>query len=603
MDHIIEFNRKQNDFKQRLKVISRQIEQIRDFDIYTKDNLIFIYITIVNELGQKVKLKETFDNVREVEKFIEYLTYSYFIAKFTDQKITVGTIDGSLYLKVNENLLSYDKAKAQYQHILRTISSLLREAINEFKNIANETSKIYYRINLWEEDINFNKKVMEEIKKKSFFSKRKSIADPSGTPLHIDITDIYTINLNEIFSYLTDQKEDINSEINNILTAIFNMKEIDVDYIDYTMVENCNAFEIIKLISLLEQLTEKIRGFNKTITEFEQNRKKEAQELADLCKEADRSNKKTAINIINSITIPDRTIPNITDIEIESITPYIPTASYESEKWENATQRNSEVLKDIQIQQLEKLTKEEREAIIIYKTIFYRPINNVLEFLRNNNITLEEAVKNDVIFKRIIELITNHYEKYISDTNKAMANDRNYNVADFGVATMNEIAKRHNGFLKHEDFIDMILKSIPLIESAIQKVVTIEDIVVYRGIIKKPDTLPISNHFMSTTTDFSTTETFIYDNERNKEGTGAPVLIKIIIPKGSNIIAFTDDLFHGTYSEEKIFNEPQQEILIDPKNFDFECMENKHALGTEITMITYIAHPQLTKSNRSSKNL
>ena len=222
------------------------------------------------------------------------------------------------------------------------------------------------------------------------------------------------------------------------------------------------------------------------------------------------------------------------------------------------------VFKDIQKQQ-QNLTQEERDALILYKAAFYRPINKIVGFLRQHNLTVQDIESNEMVAGRVKQIISNCYEKYVNSRRKEKIIWKQPNALE-------RVEKEYKGIPNITMYRELVLKSIPYLESALNKIKIIEDIYVYRGVVGNE--LAPDQRFLSTTCKSTVAYAFMYDRLQNsKKQKDCYNVFEIKIPKGSPVIAFTDDLFTDELREGSVFCEEQQEILIDPINFEFEFTE------------------------------
>ena len=252
-----------------------------------------------------------------------------------------------------------------------------------------------------------------------------------------------------------------------------------------------------------------------------------------------------------------------------------------SETKEDKEQKNEEIdpFMDLQIKQAKELSKEDKKSLIIYKTILYRPINQILIKMRNGSVTDEE----------IDYIIMQSYDKLKNNHSTSILSSNSYEP-DIGLYDKNRNLVEYNKFKK------IILNSISQLEKALKKVTLDKPLTVYRG-IRSDDIFKKETGFLSTTIN-SDTALYFLDN-RYKENDFA-VVFKIDLPKGSPVAFYSRELFMGEIDEElDAFADDQEEVLIDSNNYDFEIKDQKTILDANIRMgnnMVYLvemdAHPK-----------
>lgn len=256
-------------------------------------------------------------------------------------------------------------------------------------------------------------------------------------------------------------------------------------------------------------------------------------------------------------------------------------------------------LHDIEIMQQNMLTSEERLAILIYKTSYYRAINPVISYARKNNIPNEKLFSD----QNVQNMIEKAYLEMVEKSKK----EKEYE--ETGIKELDDIFGKYAqnlGIPPLEEYKQLIINSIPLIEKAMNKIVLPEDIVVYRGIPSNSDSfLKFPNQFLSTSLSPVVAREFL---ERDIEGAEAQIkaFYKITLPAGSNALFFTREILTGNLSKENqdyIHFDEQREVLIDSNLFDFEEIDRTIFSGRDwidnyrteemaVEYIELIAHPK-----------
>ena len=122
---------------------------------------------------------------------------------------------------------------------------------------------------------------------------------------------------------------------------------------------------------------------------------------------------------------------------------------------------------------------------------------------------------------------------------------------------------------------------------------------VYRGIAGNNGLLVDDRGFISTSLSLATADEFSKMSERRNNGLRAPRVYKIIIPKGSYVICYSNDLFKGNGSNR--FDEPQQEVLFDADNFDLVFLDSTYRNNEAYFDIYRLEPKELTEELGSKK--
>ena len=283
---------------------------------------------------------------------------------------------------------------------------------------------------------------------------------------------------------------------------------------------------------------------------------------------------------------------------------YGESSTYDQGPFNREMDNSAKVFADIQREQNEKLTRDEKDAVIIYKSILYRPINKVISFLRENNLTLQEALTMPEIKEQIIEMIAEKYDEYIKRKQQIEESPFRFLDRNRGknLPSVERIFSKFTNETptKHEWTI-LTLNAIPILERALSKVTTKEDIVVYRG--TTGISLEEDKRIISTSLSLNVARDFSTNEERKKNPHGIPTICQIVIPKGSPLIIFSDDFYTDRYVEGQVFNDEQREIIIDPIHYQFKskyirCGANQHGLATRINYEAIPLEPELTLEDK-----
>lgn len=440
------------------------------------------------------------------------------------------------------------------------------------------------------------------------------------------------INLRLIYEYYCDIYERVKDKIeylksfNSRLNGIANKKEL----IDEAKKKSYNLLSVIKLgaeekITLYDEpldikrlLTSRIKADfsysliplehrksylnNLIISEYQMNllTNKFTEEL-DRLKKIDESlltiikdiASKNPLNLKEIDAIPEY---NILDAETLLDSANL-TAFQQQEILNNQLNQNKKEaeqglkwLQDIDSQQ-RNLSREEKNSLMLYKSFAYYVINQIISYVRNNNIDLS-TIGND---ENINNMLLNDYNTYVTN----LKNQMNYLRYNRQSITIVDELFPSNHIVPFERYKSIILGSINPLLSSLSKVTLNNDMVVYRCVYVPQGQNFISNNLgnalLSTTPSNEVVNNFLYQRKSSINYPYNKVIYKIDLPAGSNIIAFTDDVYFKNGTSKVAFNEAQKEILLDSNNFDFEFLDAKpytEKNGENITIVSMKAIPK-----------
>lgn len=230
--------------------------------------------------------------------------------------------------------------------------------------------------------------------------------------------------------------------------------------------------------------------------------------------------------------------------------------------------KDADVMINLQQQQNEMLTSQEKESLILYKSSLYSIINSIVRYVRSKGISLDEAMANDEYREYIMTMLKQSYATF-NVNQKEDVEAGVFTSADMPVAMKNIFSRYKDYLLTEEQYNDLVLTSIGQIESALSKCKLSEDIVVYRGIADPTKQLNWDHGFVSTSLSFEVAKGFTKETDRGYKGNLTPEVTQIVIPKGSNVICYGNSLFRKDNSIG--FVEPQKEILIDIDQYEAIC--------------------------------
>ena len=471
-------------------------------------------------------------------------------------------------------------------------------------------------------------------------NKELSWSDLDNYYRHLEMTSVKSpldlslglINLRLIYEYYCDIYEQVKDKIeylksfNSRLNGIANKKEL----IDEAKKKSYNLLSVIKLgaeekITLYDEpldikrlLTSRIKAdFSYSLIPLEHRKsyinnlilsEYQMKLLTDrFTEELDRIKKideslltiirdvasKNPLNLKEIDAIPEY---NILDAEtlLDSTTL---TASQQQEILNNQLNQNKKEeeqglkwLQDIDSQQ-RNLSREEKNSLMLYKSFAYYVINQIISYIRNNNIDLS-TIGND---ENINNMLLNDYNTYVTSLKNQM-NSLRYNRQS--ITIVDELFP-DNYIVPFERYKSIILGSINPLLSSLSKVTLNNDMVVYRCVYVPQGQNFISNNLgnalLSTTPSNEVVNKFLSQRKSSINYPYNKVIYKIDLPVGSNIIAFTDDIYYKNGTSKVAFNEAQKEILLDSNNFDFKFLDAKpytEKNGENITIVSMKAIPK-----------
>ena len=274
------------------------------------------------------------------------------------------------------------------------------------------------------------------------------------------------------------------------------------------------------------------------------------------------------------------------------------TASQQEEILNNQLNQNKKEeeqglkwLEDIDSQQ-RNLSREEKNSLMLYKSFAYYVINQIISYIRNNNIDLG-TIEND---ENINTMLLNDYNTYVTNL-KNQSKTSPFNKSK-SLTIVDELFPS-NYIVPFERYKSIILGSINPLLSSLSKVTLNDNMLVYRCVHVPLGQNYLSNYLgnalLSTTPSNKVVNDFLYQRKSSINYPYNKVIYKIDLPAGSNIIAFTDDVYFKNGTSKVAFNEAQKEILLDSNNFDFEFLDAKpytEKNGENITIVSMKAIPK-----------
>lgn len=565
-----------------LMQLRKQIENamqnfsINDLEVLSNDNFIKIegnFKSIDNVYNSLVK-GELLLTKEDAEKFLKSLMQMNIICQNqedSDIRLVV-TGAGEIVFAKGDKELSWSDLDNYYRQLeitsvkspldlslglinLRLIYEYYCDIYEQVKDKIEYLKSFNSRLN----GIANKKELIDEAKKKSYnlLSVIKLGAEEKITLYDepLDIKRLLTSRIKADFSYSLIPLEHRKSYLNNLIISEYQMKLLT------------NKF--IEELDRLKKINESLLTIIKDIAS------------------------KNPINLKEIDAIPEY---NILDAEtlLDSATL---TASQQQEILNNQLNSNKKEeelgpkwLEDIDSQQ-RSLSREEKNSLMLYKSFAYYVINQIISYVRNNNIDLS-TIGND---ENINNMLLNDYNTYVTNLKNQM-NSLRYNRQS--ITIVDELFPS-NHIVPFERYKSIILGSINPLLSSLSKVTLNNDMVAYRCVYVPQGQNFISNNLgnalLSTTPSNEVVNNFLYQRKSSINYPYNKVIYKIDLPAGSNIIAFTDDVYFKNGTSKVAFNEAQKEILLDSNNFDFEFLDAKpytEKNGENITIVSMKAIPK-----------
>ena len=220
----------------------------------------------------------------------------------------------------------------------------------------------------------------------------------------------------------------------------------------------------------------------------------------------------------------------------------------------------------IEIEQSKALTRDEKIAVLLYKTQLYRAFNPLITLINkkaNNDPKLFYEIQKNVYaipeFNAIVEKSYNEMKKQFEETKNHGHNQTRFITDDI---------LPPDYLVSIEQYKETVANYLPHLTTALQKIQLPEDLIVYRGVNTSNET-SLNNGLLSTSIYPSQTLQFIENRPTDQKN---KIIYKIFLPKGSPIICFTNEIFTGKKNENDPFTDEQKEVLIDPNLFSFKLL-------------------------------
>lgn len=575
------------------------------------DRKVVIKFTTQDENKYPINVMKTFSDVSELESFVTMLEQLKILGQSKEYKIElipVNGVDVDVYLngeKVPGTSIQ------NYVAMAKTISSAkVGQQLMDIQSVCRQMEYLIDQLNDTQRNLNKVENLITAVKGTENRKKQEQYVK-DHTPIRLEATlsgvqyeyvlDLaYVVDLAKQYAD-ADKKEQemIEERMNDFLSvlqqAIEDGKRITNNYYDVYNIFSPADFMILE--DFLSQLQIKLEQMQSGIQQNLDIKQKTLNVQTAQINSA-IGNKKDLVDTIKGMQVIST---KLQPINLQSTRPVTKErfVTYNNGQFSKEMQSTDEAFADIQLQQLQKLTTDERDALMYYKTMMYRPINEVIAFIRKHGLTLKEVGKDQEILEHVIQLISNCYDEFIKRKeeleNSIVGKFQKLHILSGASKSVDRLfGKFPDKTPSKKEYIEIVIASIPLVESALAKVTAPKDIIVYRS--SPQNALVEDGRFLSTSLSLSTAKMFTSDADRYKgEETKFPNIFKVTIPAGSPLIAFTDDLYTDDYNENFVFNEYQYEILIDPKHYNFKpTYMNSQRVNDNLvaTRIDYTATPR-----------
>lgn len=550
------------------------------------DKSVVIKLIVSDENNYPINVTKVFTDVKKLETFVNTLTNLKILAKNRECRIELIPVYGTdiqIYINgeiVNpETLPNYiDQMKFKNRRNIQNLMFDIECLSRQLEYLNHQINDTQMNLNAAENLITAVNNTKEPKKQEKFIKEHTPIKE--NATLSTNAYD-YIVDLNVPIEcakkYALDTDKDkkeatktMKEFFEQIQVAIMERKVLLPNYFD--IYEKLTVEDMMIVEKFLEQLRNKMTEL-RNVTQNNLDIKQKVKNLQiSAINNAVESKENVVEKIKNLKVIKTKSeecefVPKYPVIQEKFVT-------YNIGGFSKEISPEDEVFADIQVQQLQKLTPEERDALMYYKTMLYRPINTVVAYIRAKGMTLKEVGAKQEELEHVINLISACYDEFIERKEKIdksfFGKFRNLHILSSSNKAIDRLfGKYPDKTPSKKEYIELVITSIPLLESALSKVITTKDIILYRS---SPQLNLIEDgRFLSTSISLSAAKAFTSDADRYKRGeTSFPNIFKITIPAGSHVIAYTDDLYTDNYDENFVFNEYQHEVLIDPKHFDFK---------------------------------
>lgn len=480
-----------------------------------------------------------------------------------DPDIVSFLIDGK-FVSRNELDLLYKKAKTELEEKMSAI-------YDEVEKIKLEFSKLVgtYKFNALSiadnndrlRRILSSQNVREEIKELYF---KRSIPESKNQD-NVDIAGV----ISEVKENMDPNKD------NKILLEIVN-KISSGEYSIFFLNEPCFLdWHTIKGTNDIAIFYDFLKVFKEKLLEAKSQMKKAIND-----QEKELESIRETINSIKTLPFLDKSkaeaVKEIIDSNGLDIDKNIDLPHIESETMSDSNKRFSEDIKIPSIgynadsilpivnqvgeQQNVLITKDEKVALNLYKTQLYRAFNEVIRYQKQRGLPLDQIIINDDT-EAIIKSAYDEMEKqYKIEKSSPMYKLKSAKSGSNESIVESIFEKFNDRMPTYEQYRELVIKYYNPLMSSLSKVTLTADLTVYRGVSGNDLNL---TGVISTTLDPTEAEKIGGRTDDNKQ-----VFIRMILPKGSPVIIYTDDLLKDSRVYQEGFSEEQKEVAFNSELFD-----------------------------------
>ena len=584
------------------------------------DGIVSIYMTINNENNYPITVKMKFVNIEDLEFFVDMMEKLKIIASNLDYQVQLIPHSNKFDIYINGEQVLSNSLSYYSDRTIRNLKNSISEVFWDIMSESRRASYLWHQINDKQANIDSCMDLVGKLNMDlPLADKKKLIYYKSiGEFASILSMDGYKIDWNVIMKAMEEYDRSFSASDKNARNRAENSLLEEVEKIigvvkagrsihgnSYDIPNDFSVKQLHFILNFLNKLLVMLKEMQLNAASILDYKGEQFANLASIINDALSKGKQEAIKVIAAIKISDNGIPKDYHPRIDSSIIYVPYAVYDKGSFNVEMDKKAEVFRKIQKQQMEKLTQDERDALIYYKSSMYRPINKVVAFIRTRGLSLQDIEKDESLYRELLDIISKCYDEFIKRKEEIEKDNSPIAVRERVMSKQNKIPAVERLFGKYPDktpgkgeYISIVLASIPLLMSALSKVEAPEDMIVYRG-TTKGNCLVKDGRFLSTSCSLSVAKNFLDESDRVKSSKYYyPDIYQIVIPKGSPLIVYTNDLFMDRIEEGKVFDEPQSEILIDPFNFEFKSkyVNSEYiADGTLVSRINYVAVPKVVR--------
>lgn len=457
-----------------------------------------------------------------------------------------------------------DSIKKIYDYLIQEKKDSINTKINQLNSkITNFFKLIQNYLNKYEKYQEIITTI-NEYQDKNALNEKKNLFSMFGNKETLDKILLQKLNTDTVINTLYETYS-IQLEYNRLFNAenIFSQlvsfaKEKDRDLIPYLTINNNSINNSIDIINIFKQLDR----LNMLIDKKIENLINSLNEINQIIDSLKANN-----DLTESLQNKEKTFPNIPSCE--KILNHYEEIPYQREEIKNHNTDDyydKDLFAKIETEQSKILTKDEKVAVLLYKTQLYRAFNPLITLINkkaNNDQELSYEMKKNVYampeFNAIVEKSYNEMKKQFEE-NKTHEHSQTRFITDDILPP--------DYLVSIEQYKEIVANYLPHLTTALQKVQLPEDLVVYRGVNASNDT-SLNNGLLSTSIYPSQTLQFIENRPTNQKD---KIIYKIFLPKGSPVICFTNEIFTGRMNKTNPFADEQKEILIDPNLFSFKLL-------------------------------